>query len=63
LNISGSAALPPRRRQAASIVGNSLIIFGGFNGKYLNDFFYLVLGDSISSNYHCRVVADRNLLM
>jgi hypothetical protein len=32
-----------RRRHASIIVGNSLIINGGYNGKYLQNFEYLKL--------------------
>jgi hypothetical protein len=36
-------------------MGNSLLLFGGYNGKYLNDFHYLALNEqmqkSIRGNY------------
>lgn len=35
--------LIPRRRHASIVVGNSLLLFGGYNGKYLNDFHYITL--------------------
>jgi len=27
----------PRRRHSAQLIGNHLLIFGGFNGAYYND--------------------------
>jgi len=33
----------PRRRHASAMVGNSLLIFGGYDGKYLRDFHYIRL--------------------
>ena len=32
-----------RRRHASLIVGGCLLVFGGYNGKYLNDFSYVNL--------------------
>ena len=31
----------PRRRHCASFMGSCMIIFGGFNGEYFNDLFYI----------------------
>jgi hypothetical protein len=42
LEVDGDVPIP-RRRHASIIVGNSLLLFGGYNGKYLNDFHYLAL--------------------
>ena len=33
----------PRRRHASLMVGSSLLCFGGYNGKYLNDFYFITL--------------------
>jgi N-acetylneuraminic acid mutarotase len=33
----------PRRRHSSIIIGNSLLIYGGYDGKYLNNFDYLPL--------------------
>jgi hypothetical protein len=40
---ANSSEIVPRRRHASVIVGNCLLLFGGYNGKYLNDFHYLPL--------------------
>jgi len=31
----------PRRRHCASFVGSCMVIFGGFNGEYFNDLYYI----------------------
>ena len=31
----------PRRRHCASFVGSCMMIFGGFNGEYFNDLYYI----------------------
>lgn len=33
----------PRRRHSSVMIGSSLLIFGGYNGKYYNDLHYLPL--------------------
>ena len=33
----------PRRRHCSSFMGNSLLVFGGFNGEYYNDLYFLTL--------------------
>ena len=33
----------PRRRHASVLIGECLLIFGGYNGKYFNDFSYVKL--------------------
>lgn len=33
----------PRRRHATLMVGSALLCFGGYNGKYLNDFHFTTL--------------------
>ncbi|CAD8132082.1 unnamed protein product [Paramecium pentaurelia] len=35
--IKNENKIKARRRHSASVIGNSLVIFGGFNGKYQND--------------------------
>ena len=35
----------PRRRHSASFFGSCLVIFGGFNGDYFNDLFYINIMD------------------
>lgn len=35
-----------RRRHASIMIGNSLLVFGGYNGKYLNDCYYLTLTEN-----------------
>jgi hypothetical protein len=37
----GLEAPKPRRRHSACFVGSCMIIFGGFNGEYFNDLFYI----------------------
>ena len=32
-----------RRRHSACFLGNSMLIFGGFNGEYFNDLHYLTV--------------------
>ena len=31
----------PRRRHSACFVGSCMIVFGGFNGEYFNDLYYI----------------------
>ncbi len=33
-----------RRRHCAVFMGNSLMVFGGFNGEYFNDLYYVTIG-------------------
>jgi N-acetylneuraminic acid mutarotase len=33
----------PRRKHASAMIGNSLLVFGGYDGKYLKDFHYIRL--------------------
>jgi hypothetical protein len=40
LKISGEP-LKPRRRHSACCLGNSMLVFGGFNGEYYNDLHYI----------------------
>jgi N-acetylneuraminic acid mutarotase len=42
-NIENNNRPKERRRHSSAIIGNSLIIFAGFNGKYLRDFHYLTI--------------------
>jgi hypothetical protein len=35
-----------RRRHSSLVFGKYLLFFGGFNGNYLNDFFYIELKDN-----------------
>lgn len=38
----GNTDIPkPRRRHCGCFVGSSLVIFGGFNGEYFNDLYYI----------------------
>jgi hypothetical protein len=60
ISVHQTTILPSRRRQASVMVGNSLLIFGGFNGKYMNDFYYLAMGESSSIDFQCVVVGNRN---
>ena len=39
-----------RRRATASFIGSSMILFGGFNGDYFNDLYYINVWDT-SSRY------------
>jgi hypothetical protein len=42
LKIGSNADLPkPRRRHCAGFVGSCMIAFGGFNGEYFNDLYYI----------------------
>ena len=43
MNVHNSSIPRPRRRHATIIVGNCLLSFGGYNGKYLNDFYFIGL--------------------
>ncbi|CAK72726.1 unnamed protein product (macronuclear) [Paramecium tetraurelia] len=47
--INNQNKIKARRKHSASIIGNSLVIFGGFNGKYQNDlcFYELPLINSV----------------
>lgn len=38
-----------RRRHSSIIFGKYLLFFGGFNGSYLNDFYYIEIKDSTPS--------------
>lgn len=38
-----------RRRHSSIIFGKYLLFFGGFNGSYLNDFYYIEIKDSAPS--------------
>jgi N-acetylneuraminic acid mutarotase len=40
LNVSGEVP-KPRRRHSSCFLGNSMLIFGGFNGEYFNDLYYI----------------------
>lgn len=43
-NINTQGKIPePRRRTSVSIHGCSLVIFGGFDGTYYDDFLYINL--------------------
>ena len=44
LNQSGSIP-EPRRRPGSTKIGSCMILFGGFNGSYFNDLYYLDLLD------------------
>ena len=33
----------PRRRHGGGFIGSSLVMFGGFDGNYFNDLFYINL--------------------
>jgi hypothetical protein len=35
---------PPRHLHGTTILGNKIYLFGGYNGDYLNDFWYFDLG-------------------
>ena len=37
----------PRRRHASVVMGDCLLVFGGYNGKYFNDFSYVKLPKKI----------------
>lgn len=42
----------PRRRHCAAFVGSCMVIFGGFNGEYFNDLYYInVLELSAKGDY------------
>ena len=41
--INESEIPKPRRRHSSIIIGNSLLIYGGYDGNYLPDFDYLTL--------------------
>jgi len=43
VDVDNNSAPKPRRRHASVMVGNSMLVFGGYNGKYLSDFNYLTL--------------------
>jgi len=40
LKVAGEAP-KPRRRHSACFLGNSMLVFGGFNGEYYNDLHYI----------------------
>ena len=40
LKIAGESP-KPRRRHSACCLGNSMLVFGGFNGEYNNDLHYI----------------------
>jgi hypothetical protein len=42
LKITGESP-KARRRHSACFLGNSMLIFGGFNGEYFNDLYYLTV--------------------
>ena len=42
LNTLGKIPVP-RRRHASVLVGNCMLVFGGYNGRYFNDFAFLRL--------------------
>ena len=41
LKTGTSEAPKPRRRHCGCFVGSNLMVFGGFNGEYFNDLFYI----------------------
>lgn len=43
MKVKGRNTPQPRRRHASLMVGRSLLCFGGYNGKYLNDFSFITL--------------------
>jgi N-acetylneuraminic acid mutarotase len=45
MKVKDKNAPKPRRRHASLMVGSSLLCFGGYNGKYLNDFSFITLNN------------------
>ena len=39
----------PRRRHSSAFVGSSLLVFGGFNGEYYNDLYFLTFNEELPS--------------
>ncbi len=31
----------PRRRHSSTFIGSNMVVFGGFNGQYFNDMYYI----------------------
>ena len=54
LNMINAEKLAPRRKHTATLVGNSILTFGGFNGEYLQDLNYIELkSTSLRLVTHC----------
>lgn len=37
----------PRRRHSSAFMGSSLLVFGGFNGEYYNDLYFLTFNEEM----------------
>lgn len=49
-SIDACSLIKARRRHATVMCGNSLLAFGGYNGKYLNDFHYLTIKEQAKTH-------------
>ncbi|MCB0369688.1 MAG: hypothetical protein KDD45_09665 [Bdellovibrionales bacterium] len=50
-----------RRRHSGGFIGSSLVLFGGFDGSYFDDLFYINLYQN--NNNNLRIIAETDVLL